>query len=158
MLLIAYDGSPDADAAIEHAAQLLKGESATVLSVWEPFQDVVTRAGAGMTIGAIDWVAMDRAYQEQAAKRAEDGVERAQAAGLAAEPKIQVRLGSIADTILAAADEVDASAIVLGRRGLGGLKSLLLGSVSNAVLQHAARPVIVVPSAETAAARADRRE
>lgn len=157
MILIAYDGSPDADAAIERAGQLLKGESATVLSIWEPFEDVVTRAGAGMTIGAIDWVAMDRSYQEHAAKRAEEGAERAQAAGLTAQPSIQVRRGSIADTILGAADDVGADAIVLGRRGLGGLKSLLLGSVSNAVLQHADLPVIVVPSSEVAAARTERR-
>ncbi len=157
MILIAYDGSPDADAAIDRAGLLLKGQSATVLSVWEPFEDVVTRAGAGMTIGAIDWVAIDRSYQDQAGKRAEDGAERAQAAGLTAEPRIQVRRGTIADTILEAADDVDADAIVLGTRGLTRLKSLLLGSVSHAVLQNAGRPVMVVPSAEVAEARTARR-
>ncbi len=61
-------------------------------------------------------------------------------------------------TILEQAADVDASAIVLGSRGLTGLKSLLLGSVSHAVIQHADRPVIVVPSRELAAGRAaDRR-
>jgi hypothetical protein len=52
---------------------------------------------------------------------------------------------------------VDAEAIVLGRRGLTGVKSLLLGSVSHAVLQHADRPVVVVPSPAVTEARAQRR-
>jgi nucleotide-binding universal stress UspA family protein len=42
----------------------------------------------------------------------------------------------------------------MGSRGLTGVKSLLLGSVSHAVIQHADRTVIVVPSSEVAAARA----
>jgi nucleotide-binding universal stress UspA family protein len=47
--------------------------------------------------------------------------------------------------ILAEADRVGADAIVMGSRGLTRLKSLLLGSVSHEVLQHANRPVVFVP-------------
>ena len=46
-----------------------------------------------------------------------------------------------------------ASAIVMGSRGLTGLKSLLLGSVSHAVLQRADRTAIVVPSPAVADSR-----
>jgi hypothetical protein len=55
------------------------------------------------------------------------------------------RRTTIADTIPAEADGVGARAIVVGTRGLTGIKSLLLGSVSHALLQHADLPVIVVP-------------
>ena len=48
-------------------------------------------------------------------------------------------------------------AILMGSRGLTGVKSMLLGSVSRAVIQHADRMVIVVPSPEVAAARARER-
>jgi nucleotide-binding universal stress UspA family protein len=68
-----------------------------------------------------------------------------------------VRNGGVASAILDVADELDAEAIVVGSRGLTGVKSLLLGSVSHALLQHADRPVIVVPSPAVTEARAQQR-
>jgi len=43
--------------------------------------------------------------------------------------------------------------IVLGTRGLGGVKSLMLGSVSGAVAHHARRAVLVIPSPSLAEQR-----
>jgi nucleotide-binding universal stress UspA family protein len=157
MILIAYDGSEDAQAAIKRAGELLEGRPATVLSVWERFQDVLARSGAGMPIGNVDYDELDSSYQGQARERAEEGARLARDAGLKAQARVCVRRGSIADAILTEADDLGAEAIVLGTRGLTGLKSLLLGSVSHAVVQHADRPVIVVPSAELADQRAVRR-
>ena len=157
MILIAYDGSADAQAAIERAGQLMKGETATVLSVWERFIDVMTRVGTGMPVGEVDYESLDRANANQAREQAQEGAERARRAGLEAEARIRVREGRIAETILAEASELGADAIVLGTRGLTGLKSLFLGSVSHSVLQDAEVPVMVVPSAETAAQRAAQR-
>jgi nucleotide-binding universal stress UspA family protein len=157
VILIAYDGSADADAAIERAGQLLKSDAAVILTVWERFIDVVTRSGGGVAVGEVDYETLDRSAAEQAGRRAEDGAERARRFGLEAQGRVRVRDRSVADTILAAADELGADAIVLGTRGLTGLKSLLLGSVSHAVAQHASVPVIVVPSPELAAERAARR-
>jgi nucleotide-binding universal stress UspA family protein len=157
MILIAYDGSPDAQAAIGQAGELLKGRPAAVLTIWERIQDVLARSGAGMAMGSMDYEELDRSYEDQALRRAEQGAELARNSGLEAQARICVRDGSIAETILAQADQLDAEAIVLGTRGLTGLKSLLLGSVSHAVLQRADRPVVVVPSPEIAAERARQR-
>lgn len=154
MILIAYDGSDDAQTAIQRAGELFSGQSATVLTVWERFVDVVTRVGAGIPVGDVDYEALDRAYHDQARDQAEEGAERARRAGLDAQPRIRARERTIAATILAEADETGAEAIVLGTRGLTGPKALLLGSVSHAVVQRAHLPVMVVPSPETAAARA----
>lgn len=151
MILAAYDGSADAQAAIDHAARLMPGAETTVLTVWEPFEVALRGAGymgLGMGLGAAypDNGEIDAANEEAARARATDGAERATAAGLNAEPRIAVREDGIAGTILAVADELDADAIVLGTRGLAGIRSMLLGSVSHALLQHSDRSVIVVPS------------
>ena len=127
---------------------------AAVLTVWEPFTDVVARVGgSAMPITALDFEEVDQAHEEQARRRAAEGVDLARRAGLDASPRVRVADRSIASAILAEAGDVDAQAIVLGTRGLTGVRSLLMGSVSHAVIQHADRPVMVVPSPETATAR-----
>ncbi len=156
MILIAYDGSPDSRAAVEQAAKLEPGQKATVLVVWEPFVEVMTRTGAGLGLapGIVDFDEIDKANEEAARKRADEGVELASSLGLDAHPRVRSQERTISQSILAEARDVDASAIVVGTRGLTGVKSLLLGSVSHGVVQHADRPVIVVPSSEIAKARA----
>lgn len=156
MILLGYDGSADAQSAIDHAGTLLSGQPATVLTVWEPFVAVMSRAGAGFDFagGIVDVDGIDTASEQSAQARAAEGAERARRVGLDAQPRVTARRTSIASTILDEADEVGATAIVLGTRGLTGLKAVLLGSVSHGVLQHTDRPVIVIPSPETAAARA----
>jgi nucleotide-binding universal stress UspA family protein len=156
MILASYDGSPDAQAAIDLAAQLMPGAEVTVLTVWEPFQQALSRTGGmGMGMGTSypDGGEIDAATEAAASARATEGAHRAKAAGLDAEPRIALREDGIAGAILAVADELHADAIVLGTRGLTGLRSMLLGSVSHAVLQHADRSVIVVPSPAVAAER-----
>ena len=56
----------------------------------------------------------------------------------------RLEIGSPSVTILTVADAERARLIVLGARGLGAVKELLLGSVSNRVLSHAECPVLVV--------------
>lgn len=161
MILLCYDGSTDAQAAIDHAAQLMGGTQATVLTIWEPFVDIMTRSGS-MGIG-IGWAGtyaddqkIDGASRQAALQTADEGAHRATAVGLVAQPRIARRDGATAQSILAVADELDADLVVLGTRGLGAVKSFLLGSVSHDVIQHADRAVLVVPSGDLAEQRRDR--
>jgi nucleotide-binding universal stress UspA family protein len=160
MILICYDGSADSQAAIAGAGEIFGGEPATVLCVWEPFIEVLTRTGFGVAMYApdtTDLAEIDAGNERAARERAEEGATRAGHAGLKAESQTRARDGTIADAILDEAEAIDARAIVIGTRGLTGLRHMFLGSVSHGVLQEADRPVIVVPSAEAAAARAARR-
>jgi nucleotide-binding universal stress UspA family protein len=155
MILIGYDGSADAKAAIEHGAQLLKGQPATVLTVWQPFIEVMahTSSGFGLAPGMVDIEEIDKAMRQSAEERAVEGAELARRVGFDAQPRTCSQETNTSEAILAEADALGAGAILMGSRGLTGLKSLLLGSVSHGVIQHADRAVIVVPSPEVAASR-----
>ena len=159
MILICYDGSDDARAAVEHAGDLLRGHPATVLTVWPPFAHILasTTTGLGAMAGLVNMEEIDEASRKQAEQHARDGTELARKSGLEATPRTCSQDTTSANAILSEAEAVGAEAIVMGSRGLTGLKSLLLGSVSHAVIQHADRTVIVVPSTRVASARTGRR-
>lgn len=159
MILICYDGSADARAAIERVAHLHPGTETTVLTVWEPWIEIVTAMGTGMgwMPAATDAEEVDRSAADAAHRRAEVGAELARSLGLRARARIEPRHGSVPEAILRVADDVDAEVIAMGTRGLGGLRSMILGSVSHAVAQHADRPVLIAPSAAMAERRTERR-
>lgn len=143
-LLIAYDGSHDAKAAVALAGHLFDGSTAVVLTVWEGFSEVVSRSGAGRS-SAFDFEQIEADCEQWAQRQAVEGAGHARAAGLQAETRVAKQSGSTADTILQEAATAGAELIVIGTRGLGTVKSLLLGSVSRALLQHADLPVLVAP-------------
>jgi len=63
-----------------------------------------------------------------------------------------LRMGEVALEIVALAEELQADLIVMGSRGLGGVRRALIGSVSDSVVRHAHCPVLVVrPEKEQAA-------
>jgi nucleotide-binding universal stress UspA family protein len=156
-ILVCFDGSADAQAAIQTAGALFAGHEATVLTVWEGLSEVIARTGAGLAAAPLDFEDIDRASETAARERADDGCALARVAGLDAQPRTAEQNLTVWGTIIDQADALGADAIVLGSRGLTGVKSLLLGSVSHAVLQHADRPVIVVPGAQVARKRSERR-
>jgi nucleotide-binding universal stress UspA family protein len=155
-ILICYDGSADARTAIEQAARLFPQARATVLTVWEPFVEVVARStvGFGLVPSVPDSDELDAASRKAAEQTATEGAGLATKLGISTETRACAQTTTTGRTILSVADELGSDAIVMGSRGLTGLKSLLLGSVSHEVIQHADRTVVVVPSPEVAASRA----
>lgn len=154
MILICFDGSTDAEEAIARGASLLSGARAIVLTVWQPFDAATLGLSGGMT----DLQDSDEANRMHAEQQAQAGARLATEAGFDASPRTVDRRTTIADAILDEAEALEATAILMGPRGLTGVKSLLLGSVSHAVIQHANRMVIIVPSPKVAAARVRRPE
>lgn len=54
-------------------------------------------------------------------------------------------MGDTVESILSEADRIDAGTIVVGSHGHSKLHHLLLGSISEGVLRHSRRPVVIVP-------------
>lgn len=147
-ILIAYDGSDGAKAAIAAAGELFPGRRAVVLSVWRS-----AAAAAPASLIAIPAGVATRAYEQldseseqQARAMAAEGAAEAEAAGLDAAGVAVLNHGQVWATIVNAGDEEDVAAIVVGSRGRSGVASAVLGSVANGVVHHSARPVVVVPA------------
>jgi nucleotide-binding universal stress UspA family protein len=143
-LLLCYDGSEDAKHAIEHAGRLLAGRDALVVTVWQLTPALGRSASAGSTDGKFDLLEFDRAAADLGERVARDGVRIAQQAGLHAKPVAVEATGPVWKTIVEIADRHDAATIVMGSRGLTGLRPMLVGSVSSAIVQHADRPTLIV--------------
>ncbi|ACU77536.1 UspA domain protein [Catenulispora acidiphila DSM 44928] len=153
-LLIAYDGSADAKTALEYTARTFPGREAVLLTVWEPLMSQLGVAEA--FVGAVATEDEEKVVELSAEQVAEAGAQLAGEAGLKATARWESEgTQSVWQTIERVADELDADLVVTGSRGLTGLHSLLVGSVSAKVLRHAQRPVLVVPSAHLAKARSE---
>lgn len=81
-------------------------------------------------------------FKETAQKSLDDAVERAFGLDLPRDLTTQLIQGSARPVLIEASK--DAALLILGRRGFGGFKELLMGSVSSACAAHASCPVLIV--------------
>ena len=155
-LLIAYDGSDLAAAAVRAAAELFPGSAALVVTVWEPGLSAMAAVNPGLDAAGISPVQMDpelvseldKAGEQHATVVAREGAELAGSLGLDAQPHAIPDEVHVAETIVDLAVERDAAAVVVGSHGISGLRSRLLGSTSRQILARCERPVVVIRAAE----------
>jgi nucleotide-binding universal stress UspA family protein len=145
-VLFAYDGSPEAHAALDRAAALLAPRDAVVASVMEPVDDVL------LLRRSLPWpapaelqdrlAALARAQVQRAQTRTVEGVAVASAAGLPARPLAIDAPGPPWQRLLEAAAAERAACVVVGHRRA----SMHLGSTAYGIVHHADRPVLVIAS------------
>lgn len=131
-ILVAYDGSDSAKRALAEAAKLANGEPISVVSVAEPLPQ----------FGRAPQMLVPEESEERERELDEAGRFLADA-GIHA--TVVERKGDPAERIVDEAEREHADLIVMGTRGLGASRKLLLGSVGDEVLRHAPCKVLVVP-------------
>lgn len=128
-VLVSTGGSPWSDVAVDHALLLAQNQHLDVCILCvdatrsRPPKDV-----NGATSALHNVLALAEA--------------RAVAAGVTYSSFLAY--GKVADAILNTAEKQQCDAIILGSRGLSGVKRLMLGSISNAVTAKSTLPVMVV--------------
>jgi nucleotide-binding universal stress UspA family protein len=145
-VLLAYDGSESAQAAIQHAADLFSDRPLLVLSVARSVAAAGSASIAGLPAN-VAGEAIARLHEEaqrQAKGLADEGATAAEAAGLEATALGAMSDGPIWGAILRVAEDKNVAAVMVGSRGRSDLRSALLGSVSSGVIHHCDRPVVVV--------------
>jgi nucleotide-binding universal stress UspA family protein len=152
-ILLCYDGSDDARAAIDAAASVLGEREAVAVCFWQPFALVANRFSVNILELIQDPASVNEREGLLAQQLAQEGAELASHAGFQAEGRgIEVSV-PIDEAIIAYAAQIDAPLIVLGSRGRSRISSMLLGDVAHDVVQRSDRPVFLAPSAQLATRR-----
>jgi len=140
-IIVGVDGSETSRRALDWAVREagLRGAALTVLAVHQVASNYWT--------GSPEHYPADQPVTEVMRKAAEEAVQKAVSqAGAPAPASVTVRAvsGLPAQELVGASS--DADLVVVGSNSGGGLSQLLLGSVTNKVVNHAACPVVVIPA------------
>jgi len=138
-ILVGYDGSEVSKRALEKAIELSKDFDAKlcVVGVVRPFE-----------FAAIDFIPPEEIeeYEKEEMSKEEkylkEAVELAEKAGIQVESKVME--GEPAEELMTYADENGCDLIVVGYRGVGGFKRMLLGSTASNLVKYANQSVLIV--------------
>jgi nucleotide-binding universal stress UspA family protein len=144
-ILISIDGSENGSRALDAAIQLAKAFSAELLVVSVAPRILPTvYSPIGVAGPVLDYSAYYEALERDTKKIVEDGVQRAKQQSINVRGEALKTVSSVAEAIISEGEKEKVDLIVVSTRGLGGFKKLVLGSVSSALVAHAACSVMVV--------------
>lgn len=136
---MATDGSADAELAAHTAVELANATGSELhVAYVEPALPMI----AGFA------EADEERIGPESRRLLDEQVRRIEAAG-GTVARAHLDLGRPDERIVRLAEEIGAGLIVMGSRGLGGMRRVLLGSISDSVVRHAHCPVLVVRGGES---------
>ena len=140
VIVVGVDGSESAQAALAWAAAeaRLRGARLRAVHAWH------LPAAAYGSGGFVPPIGMT--WEDDLADAAKGGLEKAlgEAAGILNGIEVEHRIGEGSAAVVLTEAAEDADLLVIGSRGLGGFKELLLGSVGHQCAQRSPCPVVIV--------------
>ena len=149
-ILLATDGSREADLAATTAADLAKNTGSElhvihaygIAPLYPRYPPAVDPGGVELEDPVLEEEAAG--LSEQRAREVLDAaVEKVRSAATTV-VQAHLKAGGVPHEIVALAEDIGAGLIVMGSRGHGGIRRALMGSVSDAVVRYAHCPVLVV--------------
>jgi len=142
-IVVGVDGSEGSVHALEFAVEeaRLRGADLKAVSAWHVPATAYETGWVPVSVDPSDFEKLGKSALDKSLETA--GVAES---GVSVTPIL--REGQAADVLVAEAREADL--LVVGSRGLGGFKGLLLGSVSQQCVHHASCPVAIVPNSSRA--------
>jgi nucleotide-binding universal stress UspA family protein len=150
LVLVPVDGSKSAERSAKIAFQLAHAYGAKVIVL-----SVIASPGfsfSGPAGAPADLTEYYKLGTSEAKKAVESSLALAKGAGVDARGEVIEPVSSTVGAIVEFAEKEKVDLIVMGTRGLGGFKKLLLGSVSTGVVSHAHCSVLVIREAGSAQA------
>jgi nucleotide-binding universal stress UspA family protein len=144
-ILVSTDGSENAKRAISAACSLAKQNGSELLVVHVVSEAIPAQySPIGINTPAADYTDYFKTIEQEGMKLVNQVVQNAKRDGINARGEVLRTISSTVESIIEVSDKEHVDLIVVGTRGLGGFKKLLLGSVSSGVVSHASCSVLIV--------------
>ena len=143
-ILVPIDGSKSADCALDFALDLAGKYSAEVMVTTVFEKPAISLVASGMLYAPVSTENYLKKYRDVHEKILLDAINKAKKFNPKLKVSIKLLQGRPADKIVETAKEGVFDLIVIGSRGLGGIKEFFLGSVSDRVADEASCPVLIV--------------
>ena len=144
-IVTAFDGSEHSELAVKAACSVAEKYDANlhIVHVPEVYDEAVTMGASGMGAAGVVLPVRVETFQESGKSMIARATELAEKAGRPPVSK-EILAAPAADAIISFAEKKNADLIVSGRRGLGNLKGIILGSVSQQLASSADCAVLTV--------------
>ncbi len=142
-ILVATDGSEPSKHAVDYAAISAEKWDAklVVLTVVPPPVTIYNSEGGFQADYSLDYEKVLFSYHTEVLEEAKNTLNEKYPA---LQVETQIKKGTVNAKILEAIDDPEIDLIVIGNRGLGGLTGWFLGSITNYVVNHCKKPILVV--------------
>ncbi len=144
-ILVSTDGSENANRALDAALTLAKQNESELVIVNVVSETVPTQySPIGINTPTVNYDDYFKAIEQAGGRIVDQAVKKAESKGVKVKGEVLRAMSSTVESIVNASNEEHVDLIVMGTRGLGGFKKLVLGSVSSGVVSHAHCSVMIV--------------